>query len=394
MKILSVFGTRPEAIKMAPLIKAFARMNKRFKALQEQLGKRQRQNDELQAQLMAQAQKAASAHAALSSAEAQRDSLRQDVESLRTQLTERTEELVHAHKRYETLQTLFTEGIKLIAAQQKDMHAAMITQEERLVRGFSADIEAIKKAQSAILRGCKREIDNALQQSVAYGGLRDYFASGELPVVTPWQRGWPASPDFMLWLVELIEQNDYDLIVEFGSGVTTLYTAKTLAARIHRKSSPKNVRVVSFEHQEEFLQKTRELLVQGRCEEILNSVSVIYAPLQPYTTPDGTTYQYYACEEHLSALLDAYNSPTSRILVTVDGPPGVTCKNARFPAFPQVMRYFASARIDFLLDDYGREDEKELAEKWQSACETAGLHISVAERACEKGAFLLSVHSA
>ena len=392
MKILSVFGTRPEAIKMAPLIKAFARMNKRFKALQEQLGKQQRQNDELLAQLMAQAQNATSAHAALSSAEAQRDSLRQDIESLRTQLTERTEE--HAHKHCETLQTLFTEGIKLIAAQQKDMYAAIIAQEERLVHGFSADLNAIKKAQSAILRGCKREIDNALQQSVAYGGLRDYFASGELPVITPWQRGWPASPDFMLWLVELIEQNDYDLIVEFGSGVTTLYTAKTLAARIHRKSSPKNVRVVSFEHQEEFLQKTRELLVQGRCEEILNSVSVIYAPLQPYTTPDGIMYQYYACEEHLSALSDAYNTPASRILVTVDGPPGATCKNARFPAFPQVMRYFASARIDFLLDDYGREDEKELAGKWLSACETAGLHVSVAERTCEKGAFFMSVHSA
>ena len=55
------------------------------------------------------------------------------------------------------------------------------------------------------------------------------------------------------------------------------------------------------------------------------------------------------------------------------------------------MRYFAPAKIDFLLDDYGRGDETELASMWQAACATAGLNYVVTERPCEKGAMLLQV---
>lgn len=368
--------------------------------LRAQLSEQQQQGRELQARLTASEEEAASVREALRSAEAERDAQRQEAESLRARLdaqesilVQRAEELARTNTRYDALQKLYDEGVKLVASRQNDMHAAVVEQEKQLHANFTAQLDALKKTQSALHSAFKREIDNALQQSVAYTGLHDYFALGRLPVVTPWKRGWPASPDFMCWLVERIEQNDYDLILEFGSGMTTLYTAKTLAARIRRDASRKVARVLSFEHQEEFCRKTRDLLAQGGSNEILDNVEVVHAPLQPYTAPDGTTYQYYACEEQLAALSAAYKSPASRILVTVDGPPGATGKNARYPAFPLVMRYLASAHIDFLLDDYFRDDERELARAWQSACDTAGLCISVTERACEKGAFLLSVHS-
>lgn len=367
--------------------------------LRAQLSEQQQQGRELQARLTASEEETAGVREALRSAEAERDAQRRGAESLRARLdaqesilAQRAEELARTNTRYDALQKLYDEGIKLVASRQNDMHAAVMEQEKRVHDGFAAQLDALKKTQSALQSVFKNEIDNALQQSVAYTGLHDYFASGRLPAVTPWKRGWPASPDFMCWLVERIEQNDYDLIVEFGSGMTTVYTAKTLAARIRRDASRKVARVLSFEHQEEFCRKTRDLLAQGGCNEILDSVEVVHAPLQPYTAPDGTTYQYYACEEQLSALSAAYKSPVSRILVTVDGPSGATGKNARYPAFPLVMRFFASAHIDFLLDDYFRDDERELAAAWQSACATAGLPISVAERACEKGAFLLSVN--
>lgn len=367
--------------------------------LRAQLSKQQEQGRELQERLTALEEEAAGVREALRSAEAQQDALRQEGESLRAQLDakesillQRAEELARTNSRYDALQKLYDEGVKLVVSRQNAIHVAVMEQEKRLHAGLDAQLDALKNTQSALQSAFKREIDDALQQSVAYTGLHDYFASGRLPAVTPWKRGWPASPDFMCWLVELIEQNDYDLIVEFGSGMTTVYMARTLAARIRRDASRKVARAVSFEHQEEFCRKTRELLSQGGCNEILDSVEVVHAPLHPYTAPDGTVYQYYACEEQLSALSAAYKSSASRILVTVDGPPGATGKNARYPAFPLVMRYLASAHIDFLLDDYNRDDERELAGAWQSACDTAGLRISVTERACEKGAFLLSVH--
>lgn len=368
--------------------------------LREQLDEQQQERSDLQARLAASEEEAAGIREALQRAEVQRDAQRREAESLRAQLgaqesilVQRAEELSRTNARYDDLQKLYAEEIRFVTAQQKDMYAVVMEQEKQLHTNLSAQLGALKSTKSALQSAFKREIDNALQQSVAYTGLHDYFASGRLPVVTPWQRGWPASPDFMCWLVELIEQNDYDLIVEFGSAMTTVYTARTLAARIRRDASRKVARAVSFEHQEEFCRKTRELLSQGGCNEILESVEVVHAPLHPYTAPDGTVYQYYACEEQLSALSAAYKSSASRILVTVDGPPGATGKNARYPAFPLVMRYLASAHIDFLLDDYNRDDERELAGAWQSACDTAGLRISVTERACEKGAFLLSVHS-
>ena len=371
----------------------------RLAASEEERDVQRREAESLRAQLDGQQERGRELEARLAASEEERDVQRQEAESLRAKLdaqesilVQRAEELARTNTRYDALQKLYDEGVKLVASRQNDMHAAVVEQEKQLHANFTAQLDALKKTQSALHSAFKREIDNALQQSVAYTGLHDYFALGRLPVVTPWKRGWPASPDFMCWLVERIEQNDYDLILEFGSGMTTLYTAKTLAARIRRDASRKVARVLSFEHQEEFCRKTRDLLAQGGCNEILDSVEVVHVPLQPYTAPDGTTYQYYACEEQLAALSAAYKSPASRILVTVDGPPGATGKNARYPAFPLVMRYLASAHIDFLLDDYFRDDERELAGAWQSACATAGLGISVTERACEKGAFLLSVN--
>ena len=367
--------------------------------LREERDAQRKQAHDLRAQLSEQQQQARELEARLAASEEERDVQRQEAESLRAKLVaqegilvQRAEELARTNTRYDALQKLYDEGVKLVVSRQNDMHAAVVEQEKQLHANLTAQLDALKKTQAALHSTFKREIDNALQQSVAYTGLHDYFASGRLPVVTPWQRGWPASPDFMCWLVERIEQNDYDLIVEFGSGMTTLYTVKTLAARIRRDASRKVARVVSFDHEEVFCGKTRDLLAQSGSNEILDNVEVVHAPLQPYTAPDGTTYQYYACEEQLAALSAAYKSPASRILVTVDGPPGATGKNARYPAFPLVMRHLASAHIDFLLDDYFRDDERELARAWQSACDTAGLGISVTERACEKGAFLLSVN--
>lgn len=371
----------------------------RLAASEEERDVQRREAESLRAQLGDQQERGRELEARLAASEEERDAQRQEAESLRVRLdaqesilVQREEELARTNTRYDALQKLYDEGVKLVASRQNDMHAAVVEQEKQLHANLTAQLGALKKTQSALQSAFKREIDNALQQSVAYTGLHDYFASGRLPVVKPWQRGWPASPDFMCWLVELVEQNDYDLIVEFGSGMTTLYTVKTLAARIRRDASRKVARVLSFEHQEEFCRKTRDLLTQSGCNEILDNVEVVHAPLQLYTAPDGTTYQYYACEEQLSTLSAAYKSPVSRILVTVDGPPGATGKNARYPAFPLVMRYLGAAHIDFLLDDYIRDDERELASAWQSACATAGLPINIAERACEKGAFLLSVN--
>lgn len=323
------------------------------------------------------------------------DSYRLEANTLQMRLTvlenwadERKTEMDRLTVHIDEMNRLYQEEIKLMASQQNEIISAVSLNGSVIASGFEkqgADLERVRKS---VQQSCKHEVDNALQQVVAYSGLSAYFESGKLPEVAPWKRVWPASPDFILWLVELIDRNDYDLILEFGSGITTLYTAKTLAAREKNSVTAKSVSAVAFEHLEQFFLQTRDILSQAGLGECVN---VIHAPLQEYTAPDGTAYQYYSCQKTLGDLSLRYKSANSRILVIVDGPPGATNKNARYPAFPLVMKYFASAHIDFLLDDYIRNDEKELAGMWQNACATAGIEHAIVEKQLERGALLLQI---
>ena len=76
-----------------------------------------------------------------------------------------------------------------------------------------------------------------------------------------------------------------------------------------------------------------------------------------------------------------------KILVLVDGPPGATNLHARYPALPIIMEEigFNNFSVDFLVDDYGRQEEKEVVEKWKKDVEQAGFDYSNEIIASEKG---------
>lgn len=314
--------------------------------------------------------------------------LRARSEDLQKFAEEHKAEVARLHARNDELHQVYREEVKSISAQQKEILSAIASHGFTLNSNFEKHSSELQRVHNSIQQSCKDEIDNCLQQMVAYNGLSEYFGVGKLPEVTSWKRGWSARPDFILWQVELMDKNKYDLILEFGSGITTLYTAKALASREKHGSAAKSAQAVAFEHLEQFFLQTKGFLAQAG---LGDSVNIVHAPLQEYTAPDGTAYQYYSCQEILSELSQQYKSSASRILVIVDGPPGGTNKNARYPAFPLVMKYFAPAHIDFLLDDYIRSDEKELAGMWRAACATAGIEHAVVEKELEKGAVLLRI---
>ena len=43
--------------------------------------------------------------------------------------------------------------------------------------------------------------------------------------------GWPISPDIAKYLLEKIEENNYDLIIELGSGTSTILFAEAMKIR-------------------------------------------------------------------------------------------------------------------------------------------------------------------
>lgn len=106
--------------------------------------------------------------------------------------------------------------------------------------------------------------------------------------------------------------------------------------------------------------------------------------------PDGTSQPYYDCAGALAARARSMAElPATRILVVIDGPPAATGKAARYPALPSVLQHFKHAAVDLLLDDYIREDEKQIAERWMNELEQRGFSPSLTARRLEKDACVI-----
>lgn len=236
----------------------------------------------------------------------------------------------------------------------------------------------------------KKVINNATRQLHAAAGLDSYWKTGELPTVNTESHAWPISPDFGLYLVTLLEQNDYDLVIEFGSGISTVIIAKTLVRLAHKRVDKFPVAFTSFDHLEQYYRQTFTMLQQANLTEY---VELHHAPLQAWQAPNGDTYSYYDCHQILAILARQYPSTGLRVLVVVDGPPGKTGPHARYPAAPLVLKHFAGACIDLLLDDYIRQDEKEIAQLWQADYVSVGLQFRIIERKLERDACLISIYS-
>lgn len=257
------------------------------------------------------------------------------------------------------------------------------TQLSEQLKKQNADLISVRKhLESAV----KKEMLNATQQLEAFIGIQSFLQHGER---LPGMHGWPVSPDFALYLIELLDSNDYDLVLEFGSGTSTVLMAKTLA-RIGRKTPDKAATVqVAFEHLEQYHAQT---LAHLQSTGLADAVQLTLAPLQPYQTPNGNTYAYYSCHDKLAELAKALPDSGLKILMVVDGPPGSTGKHARYPALPATLAHFENGSIDILLDDYFRDDEKEVGELWKNALEAAGYKTKTEKMQLEKEALFISSH--
>lgn len=229
------------------------------------------------------------------------------------------------------------------------MSARALKKKQSLKRPEQALIKAISEAVG-------KQIANSTKQLESYLAIQHYMATGKLQ---PAFHGWPISPDFAYLLIELIEEHQYDLVVEFGSGTSTVLIAQALANVQALTGKPSQQ--VTFEHLESYHAKTQTLLNTAG---LANAVQLVHAPLAPYTAPNGITYSYYSCQETLNFLASIYAQTKPKILVVVDGPPGDTGPLARYPALHHVWPLFQGAGFDLLMDDYNRKDEKEAIKCW------------------------------
>jgi len=210
----------------------------------------------------------------------------------------------------------------------------------RLLRSLHSKVS---KSSAAISRDiAKLLINNKKSSMTAYRQTQALIQLTQLldfksPI--PPTRSWAASPDLLLTITEIVRKYRPGLVVELGSGVSTLVAAKAGARK-----------VVSIDNSDEFGGKTISLLKDHK----VRGVDVRIAPLQPYA--NGFTWYDTSMIKDLKKI----------DLLIIDGPPGSKNPEARYPALAE-FKDKLSAKAVIIIDDVHREGERKLAEDFAKA---------------------------
>ena len=281
---------------------------------------------------------------------------------------------------------------KLIKNERKhnQLSAQMKTGEKSLLRRMDVVEKSVLQNMERVRTRVGDDVDNLKLQLESYMGIQYFFQTAEF---LPQMHGWPISPDFAVYLMELISYGDYDVILEYGSGSSTLLMAQTLnklAKRSDMESSRHTIQV-AFEHLEKYHSSTLKLLQQVGMTEC---VQLCLTPLVDGIKCNGESYRYYSCIDVLKGLAERLNGKSQlNIFMLVDGPPALTGRLARYPAVPLALEWLgktaARLNLDILLDDYQREDEKKIADLWMKDIAAFGGNCILHEKALEKDGCLI-----
>jgi predicted O-methyltransferase YrrM len=202
---------------------------------------------------------------------------------------------------------------------------------------------------SASTKELKAEVWQSFRQSEA---MQQLLSLLKFSAPVPPTRSWAASPDLLLTLTQLVRTHNPKLVVELGSGVSTLVVAKAGAKK-----------VISIDNSAEFAGKTREVLKEHK----VRGVDIRVAELKA----------------HISGV-DWYDTniikDLKRIdLLIVDGPPGSKNPQARMPARAEFIAKLSPKAI-IVIDDVNRDGERKLAEAFAKALPNHILTINPHEK--------------
>lgn len=154
---------------------------------------------------------------------------------------------------------------------------------------------------------------------------------------------YAATPDLLATLVSLVKRKHPRVIVELGSGSSTIVCGYALESTSQGK-------VISFDHEAQYAAETNAALeVHG-----LSAIAAVQvAPLRE-TRCGASTWSWYAMNLEELPLID---------LLIVDGPPMTTGRLARYPALPVLWSKLAPGAI-IVVDDAARPDETEMVRRW------------------------------
>jgi predicted O-methyltransferase YrrM len=163
---------------------------------------------------------------------------------------------------------------------------------------------------------------------------------------------WALNPQGLLNLYALVQRHRPQVVVELGSGTSTVWIGYALAPN-------GGGQLFSIDHDEEYAGQSSQMVRLHRDQ--MAPTEVRHAPLKEISV-GGQAFRWYDA---------ARLADIERIdLLIVDGPPARTGPQARYPAMP-VLREQLSDGALVVLDDAGRDDEHKIIERWLQ--ETPGL---------------------
>ena len=206
----------------------------------------------------------------------------------------------------------------------------------KLLRALHQRVSKSNQQTQESIKELKEQVWHSYRQSEA---LQQLFALLKFSAPIPPTRSWAASPDLLLTIAELVRTRKPRLVVELGSGVSTLIVAKAGARK-----------VISIDNSAEFAEKTREMLKDHK----VRGVEVRVAPLKAHAS--GVDWYDTAKLKDLKKI----------DMLIIDGPPGSKNSDARKPALKELLAKL-SPNVVVVIDDVNRIGERQLAEAFAKA---------------------------
>ena len=228
-------------------------------------------------------------------------------------------------------------GLLLLIRHSLDLAGRIGNLDAQAARTF----ETVRRVEA----GTRKELKQTFRQLEALQNLNAVLPTSD---VLPATRGWAASPDLLLALVDLVITERPSLIVECGSGASTLWLALAL------RRFGIDGRIIALDHDPVFAGKTRDFLAR---HDVLDLAEVRDGPLESFSL-DGETYSWYA--------RTAWEDLAGIDLLFVDGPPAATGHQARYPALP-LLNKSLSPIATIVLDDLIVPDMREVLPRWLAA---------------------------
>ena len=214
----------------------------------------------------------------------------------------------------------------------------------KLLRALHQRVSKNNSQNQESIKELKEQIWHSYRQSEA---LQQLFALLKFSAPIPPTRSWAASPDLLLTIADLVRTRKPRLVVELGSGISTLIVAKAGARK-----------VISIDNSAEFAEKTREMLKAHK----VRGVEVRVAPLKAHKS--GVDWYDTAKLKDLKRI----------DMLIIDGPPGSKNPDARKPALAELFSKLSPNAV-IVIDDVKRIGERQLAEAFAKALPRHTLNI-------------------